>query len=99
MATITKKDLAQQIAENIGCSRQLALETLDALFKSMRDQLIHDNRIEVRGFGALSVNKTTPKPNARNPRTGERVYIPARRKILFKPGKQLKQALAIPLGD
>ncbi|MGB0603832.1 MAG: HU family DNA-binding protein, partial [Candidatus Latescibacterota bacterium] len=39
------------------------------------------------------VKDTKPKPAARNPRTGEVVYVPARRKTHFKPGKQLKEAL------
>ena len=41
----------------------------------------------------IEVKDTKPKPAARNPRTGEVVYVPARRKPHFKPGKQLKEAL------
>ena len=51
------------------------------------------NRIEIRGFGVLNVKHTKPRPTARNPRTGEQVGVPARRKVLFKPGKLLKAAL------
>ena len=66
---------------------------VDSLFEAMRDALIDGNRIEIRGFGVLEVKNTKPKPAARNPRTGEIVYVPARRKTHFKPGKQLKEAL------
>ena len=66
---------------------------VDSLFEAMRDTLIEGNRIEIRGFGVLEVKDTKPKPAARNPRTGEVVYVPARRKTHFKPGKQLKEAL------
>ena len=66
---------------------------VDSLFESMRETLIEGNRIEIRGFGVLEVKNTKPKPAARNPRTGEVVYVPARRKTHFKPGKQLKEAL------
>ena len=51
------------------------------------------HRVEIRGFGVLDVKDTKPKPKARNPRTGEQVGVPAHRKVLFKPGKQLKAAL------
>ena len=93
MATITKKDLARAVADSIGCKNNQTLDMVDSLFEAMRDALIEGNRIEIRGFGVLDVKNTKPKPAARNPRTGEIVYVPARRKTHFKPGKQLKEAL------
>ena len=93
MVTITKKHLAQAIAESTGITKLLALAMADSLFEIMRETLIEGNRIEVRGFGVLETKATKPKPAARNPRTGEVVYVPARRKTHFKPGKELKEAL------
>ena len=66
---------------------------VDSLFVAMRDSLIQGNRIEIRGFGVFQVKDTRPKPAARNPRTGEIIYVPARRKTHFKPGQLLKEAL------
>ena len=66
---------------------------VDSLFQIMREQLIEGNRVEIRGFGVLETKNTKAKPAARNPRTGEIVYVPARRKTHFRPGKQLKEAL------
>ena len=66
---------------------------VDSLFVAMRDSLIQGNRIEIRGFGVFQVKDTRPKPAARNPRTGEIIYVPARRKTHFKPGRLLKEAL------
>jgi len=60
--------------------------------------LDRSNRIEIRNFGLLEVKKAKPKPSARNPRTGEIIYVPARRKTHFKPGKILKQKLHKPIG-
>ena len=93
MGTITKKDLAQAVANATGTQRNMALAMVDSLFTEMREQLIKGNRIEVRGFGVLETRDTKPKPAARNPRTGEIVYVPARRKTHFKPGKELREAL------
>ncbi|NQT24276.1 HU family DNA-binding protein, partial [candidate division KSB1 bacterium] len=48
-------------------------------------------------FGVFEVKKTKPKPKARNPKTGEIIYVPARRKTHFKAGKLLKEVLKQPL--
>jgi predicted secreted acid phosphatase len=56
-----------------------------------------EHRIQVALSGAekktKTVKKTKPKPKARNPRTGEIIYVPARRKTHFKAGKLLKDVL------
>ena len=93
MSTITKKDLALLVSHNADCKKNLAAKMVDSLFVAMRDSLIQGNRIEIRGFGVFQVKNTRPKPAARNPRTGEIIYVPARRKTHFKPGRLLKDAL------
>ena len=93
MSTITKKDLALLVSRSTGCKKNLAAKMVDSLFVAMRDSLIQGNRIEIRGFGVFQVKDTRPKPAARNPRTGEIIYVPARRKTHFKPGRLLKEAL------
>lgn len=95
--TTTKKDLALEISERLGVRKQLAYEVVDTLFKAMRESLISGDRIEIRGFGVLGVKNTKPKPAARNPRTGEIVYVPARKKSYFKAGVLIKKALHQPL--
>ena len=96
--TTTKKDLALQVAKDIpGCKKSLASKMVDSIFAAMRDSLIDGDRIEIRGFGVFQVKDTKPKPAARNPRTGDIIYVPARRKTHFKPGKLLKDALHKPL--
>ena len=95
--TTTKKDLALEIAKTTGCNQSLASQMVDSLFQTMRESLIKSERIEIRGFGVFQVRDTPPKTAARNPRTGEPVFIPARRKAFFKPGKLLKTALDKPI--
>ena len=96
MPTITKKELALLVSNHAGCKKNLAAKMVDSLFGAMRDSLIEGNRIEIRGFGVFQVKDTRPKPAARNPRTGEIIYVPARRKTHFKPGRLLKEALHQP---
>ena len=98
MATVAKSDLAQRVAEATYCPQHLALEGVDALFTALRQRLLAGDRIEVRGFGTLSVKQVAPRPTARNPRTGETVQVPARRKVHFKPGKELREGLHRPRG-
>ena len=95
--TTTKRDLTRAVAQEIGCTAALAGEMVDALFADMREQLEEGNRIEVRGFGVFTVKDTKPKPKALNPRTGEHVYVPARRKAHFKPGKLLTFGASEPI--
>ena len=57
-------------------------------------------RIEIRDFGVFEVKLTKSKPKARNPRSGEIVFVPSRRKTHFKPSKLLRSFLTKPLpGD
>ena len=93
MGTMTKKELARSVAEAAGCRKNLAAEMTDSLFAMMRDMLIEGDRIEIRGFGVLETRNTRSKPAARNPRTGETISVPARRKTHFRPGKLLKEGL------
>jgi integration host factor subunit beta len=99
LKTVTKKDLAKTVAQAVSSRNNTAQEAVDALFSAMREELIKGNRIEIRGFGVLEVRDTKAKPAARNPRTGEVVYVPPRRKTHFRPGKNLKEALHQPFVD
>ena len=99
--TFTKKDIAHELMEK---QQDLKLykseEIVDNLFSIMRDMLMDKEsklvRIEIRNFGVFEVKPTKAKPKARNPRTNEVVYVPARKKTHFKPGKLLKDFLKIP---
>jgi nucleoid DNA-binding protein len=93
LSTITKKELALLVSQQANCKKNIAAEMVDSLFIARRNSLIDGNRIEIRGFGVFQVKDTRPKPAARNPRTGEIIYVPARRKTHFKPGRLLKEAL------
>ncbi|MBN1294418.1 MAG: integration host factor subunit beta [Candidatus Latescibacteria bacterium] len=94
--TTTKKDLAANVARETGCKKNLASQMVDCVFDTMRVSLIKGDRIEIRGFGIFHVKDTRPKPAARNPKTGDIIYVPARRKTHFKPGKLLKEELHRP---
>ena len=78
MATITKASLARYLSDNIGHPKTKALEAVDVLFEAMTSSICNGKRIEIRGFGSWEVKETKEKTQARNPSTGETVYVPAR---------------------
>jgi len=90
---MTRSDLVELLAERFG---QLTNHDVDAAVKALLDAmshtLMHGHRIEIRGFGSFSINRRPPRVG-RNPRTGERVDIPERRVLHFKPGKALREAV------
>ena len=95
--TTTKKDLVLIDSKITGFKKNVSKKMVDALFVAMRESLIAGNRIEIRGFGVFDVKDTKAKPAARNPKTGETIYVPARRKTHFKPGILLKKELHKPI--
>ena len=97
MSTITKNDLVKEVMRSTGCKKALAKQAADSFFTAMRESLMEGNRIEIRGLDVWTVRQTNPKPNARNPRTGETIFVPARRKVHFKPGQVLKKVLSEPV--
>lgn len=102
MRTVTKKEVSKRVAKKLGQKIYITEDFVNAAFESLREILSEANpeiRIEIRDFGVFEVKETKPKPKARNPRTGEIIYVPARRKTHFKPGKLLKDILKQPLKD
>jgi integration host factor subunit beta len=100
--TITKKDVAKRTAKIVGEKIYLTEKIVDGVFTALREFMSEADpevRIEIRDFGVFEVKTTKPKPKARNPKTGEIIYVPARRKTHFKAGKLLKEVLKRPLDE
>jgi len=62
------------------------------VFQEITDALVDGNRVELRGFGAFSIKERDARMG-RNPRTGESVYVDAKRLPFFKTGKALRERL------
>jgi len=63
------------------------------MFDTIRDSLIKHKPVELRNFGRFSVKAVKAKYNARNPKTGEIIYVPEKKKVSFKMSKHLKQEI------
>jgi integration host factor subunit beta len=100
MQTLTRKDIARRVSDTMAIRVQDADRIVDSVLASIRDLLMTADpevRLEVRDFGVFEVKLTRAKPRARNPKTGDKVYVPPRRKTHFKPSKLLKSFLTRPL--
>lgn len=92
MATVTKKDLIDRIAGTTTCKRADAKRIIQAFLDEVVQELGKGNRLEFRDFGVLEIKERAPRI-AQNPKTLERVDVPAKRTVKFKVGRLLKEKL------
>jgi len=71
---------------------------LNCILAQMADALVEGERIEIRGFGSFDLHHR-PARIARNPRTGESVDLPAKVKVHFKPGKEMRDRVDAARGQ
>ena len=70
------------------------LETIiDTFFESIEEALIKKRSIELRGFGSFFIKEIKEKYSARNPKTGELIYVPKKNKVRFRASKKFKEFL------
>ena len=91
MAT-TKKNLIDRIAENTGTKQSLVKRVVQQFFDEIIAELGQGHRLEFRGFGVFET-KTTSSRMAQNPRTQQKVRVPAKRRAVFRPGRMVKGRL------
>jgi nucleoid DNA-binding protein len=87
---VTKKEIVKQISERIGLTQLKTKEIVQQTFDAIVDTLIEVGRIELRNFGVFEV-KMRKARKARNPRTGEKVDVPPKSVVTFKPGKEMEE--------
>lgn len=87
---MTKKEIVKTISEEIGLTQLKTKEIVQKTFNAIVDTLVEDGRIELRNFGVFEVKKRAAR-KARNPRTGEKVYVPSKFVVTFKPGKEMEE--------
>jgi nucleoid DNA-binding protein len=87
---VTKKEIVKQISDRIGLTQLKTKEIVQQTFDAIVDTLITERRIELRNFGVFEVKERKPR-KARNPRTGEKVDVPSKFVVTFKPGKEMEE--------
>ena len=91
MAT-TKKDLVARIGESTGATNISAKAVVQAFLDEVIHELVQGNRIELRDFGVFEPRTAAPR-TAQNPKTLKKVRVPAKRRVVFKPGRLMKDQM------
>lgn len=92
MATVTKKELIDRIAEREGYKRVLVKRIIQSFLDSIVDELSGGNRLEFRDFGVFE-SRMRASREAQNPKTMDKVHVPAKRTVKFKVGRVMKLRL------
>lgn len=87
---MTKKEIVKTISEEMGLTQLKTKEIVQKTFEAIIDTLVTEKRIELRNFGVFEVKRRKAR-QARNPRTSEKVYVPEKFVVTFKPGKEMEQ--------
>lgn len=89
---MTKKEIVRCISDNIGLPQMRAKEIVQKVFEAILQALLEEGRVELRNFGVFEVKRRKARM-ARNPRTGERVFVPEKLVVTFKPGQIMQQRI------
>ena len=92
MATVTKKELIDQIADATGQKRVVVKSIVQTFLNNIVVELGKGNRLEFRDFGVFEVKQRRAR-KAQNPKTLEEVWVPPKRTVKFKVGRLMKQTL------
>ncbi len=94
MSTLTKKDFVDTVAQNCGADRDIVREVLQCFLDQVVERLSTGERIEFRDFGVFEVRQRAAR-TAQNPKTLQRVAVPPRRTVKFKPGRLMKDRMSV----
>ena len=87
---MTKKEIVKTISDDIGLTQLKTKEIVQKTFNAIVNTLVEEGRIELRNFGVFEVKKRAAR-KARNPRTGDKVFVPEKYVVTFKPGKEMEE--------
>lgn len=89
---MTKADLIDEVAKHSDLSKKDSEVIVQAVLDSIVESLKNGGKVELRGFGSFRLRERASR-QGRNPKTGERVFVPAKKVPYFKPGKDLKELI------
>ncbi len=89
---MNRTQLAKEIAKKTGSSQKEALQYIDIIMGSISEAMEKGERVEIRGFGSFTVKKYDSRKGV-NPKSGEKIMIPAKRLPSFRAGKDLKEKI------
>lgn len=97
-SSMTKKEIVKQIADDVDLTQVQIKTVVQKTFDAIIHTIATKKRIELRNFGVFEVKERAPR-KARNPRTGEPVDVPAKKVVVFKPGRKMEELVQTPPRD
>ncbi len=94
MGTITKKELVNRISEKTGQTKVITKDIIQMFLDEIINELGKGNRLEFREFGVFEIKERAAR-KAQNPRTLEKVSVPAKKVVKFKVGRLMKELVGI----
>ena len=92
--TVTKKELVSRIAERTGQTKVITKDIIQMFLDEIINELGKGNRLEFREFGVFEIKERAAR-KAQNPRTLEKVQVPAKKVVKFKVGRLMKERVGI----
>jgi integration host factor subunit beta len=87
---VTKKEIVKVIAERANLTQLKTKDIVQWTFEAIVETLKENGRIELRNFGVFEVRRRKPR-KARNPRTGESVFVEAKNVVTFQCGREMEE--------
>ena len=87
---MTKAELVEKVAAQINLTKKQTEVVVNTVFQSITESLAQGKKVELRGFGSFRVRSRNARIG-RNPKSGDRVDVPAKRVPFFKAGKELRE--------
>ncbi len=92
MATITKKELINRIKKKTQCKHITVKEVVQQFLDELISEIGKGNRLEFRDFGVFEVKERAAR-TSQNPKTLEKVQVPAKRRVKFKMGRIMRERM------
>ena len=89
---MVKSEIIKQLHKKHSSLKRIQIKVIfDIIIDTISESLVKKKSVELRDFGRFSIKMIKAKYNARNPKTGEIIYVPKKKKVSFKMSKHLKQ--------
>lgn len=87
---MTKAELVEKVANQINLTKKQTEVVVNTVFQSITDSLTEGKKVELRGFGSFRIRQRNARMG-RNPKSGDKVEVPAKKVPFFKAGKELRE--------
>lgn len=89
---MNRKDIILKLMKNAGITTKQATQALNSMIEGIKEALRKGERVTLSGFGSFEVKVRNPR-KGRNPKTGEEVAIPSKKRLKFNPSRSFRESI------